>query len=334
MISLSIVIPVYNSERTIGHLCSTLIDLYASEYELDIVLVNDGSRDSSDVVCRSLHKEHPGMITYVKLAKNFGEHNAVIAGLSQASGDYCVIMDDDFQNPPEEVGKLVLEALKGYDVVYAVYASKEDSWFRKFGSWFNDRMATIILKKPGDLYLSSFKVVNRFLVKEIIKYTGPDPYLDAIILRTTDNIGRVSLRHGKRTHSESGYTLGKLVSLWGNMVLSFSLIPLRIIGMSGIVIAAGGLLYGAYKTLDDLGLDPSLTDYEMLMSANMVFRGMVLVAVSILGEYVGRIYLSLSKDPQYVVRERIPAKHGKSELVKYLSDYKERDGKRNAAEHP
>ncbi|MDH4162998.1 MAG: glycosyltransferase family 2 protein [Nitrospirota bacterium] len=320
-ITLSIVIPVYNGEQTIGHLCSVLIDLYTKHYKLDIVLVNDGSRDGSDLICKKLHADYPDQISYIKLSKNFGEHNAVLAGLNHVNGDYCVIMDDDFQNPPEEVGKLVEEIKKGYDVVYAYYASKKDSWFRNFGSKVHNKMANVILKKPGDLYLSSFKIVNRFLMKEIIKYIGPDPYLDAIILRSTDNIGKVQLLHRKRTYSESGYTLAKLVALWGNMIVSFSLVPLRIIGFVGAAISVIGLFYGLYKVFDDLSTKRLLTDYESLMFANMVFRGMVLLAISLLGEYVGRIYLSLNKDPQFVIRDKQLAGEDKRDQIKYLKDY-------------
>ena len=326
MTTLSIVIPVYNAEQTIGHLCQTLLDLYAGTYCLNIVLVNDGSSDSTDVVCRSLYTAHPNQITYVRLARNFGEHNAVMAGLHHAQGDYCVVMDDDFQNPPAEVGKLISEVQKGHDVVYASYASKKDSWFRNLGSRLHNRMATIVLKKPADLYLSSFKVMSRFLVREIVKYTGPDPYIDAIILRTTRNIGTVTIEHRPRSASGSGYTLGKLISLWGNMVISFSMVPLRIIGIIGVIVTGLGTFYGTLKALDNVGLFLRLSDYESLMAANMIFRGLVLVAVSIVGEYVGRIYLSLNKDPQFVVRERLAAGGGKEEQVAYLTDFRGRDG--------
>lgn len=325
MITLSVVIPVYNSEKTIGHLCSTLIGLYSADYKLEILLVNDGSRDSSDLICRNLHESHPDVIHYIKLSKNFGEHNAVLAGLNNAGGDYCVIMDDDFQNPPAEVGKLVEEIRKGYDVVYASYMSKKDSIFRNLGSRLNDWMATIVLRKPGDLYLSSFKILNRFLVREIIKYTGPDPYIDAIILRTTDNVGSIRLEHRPRTFSESGYTLGKLVSLWGNMVVSFSLVPLRIIGIAGVLIALTGLVYGVHKAFDDWGAAAKLSDFETLMSVNMMFRGIELLAISLLGEYIGRIYLSLNKDPQFVVRERLAMRPRKDQVASLIA-YKVKDG--------
>ena len=305
MSSLSIVIPVYNSEKTIEAVCSALIYLYSGKHRLQLILVNDGSRDSSDLRCRRLQAAYPAVVTYLKLARNFGEHNAVMAGLNQATGDYCVVMDDDLQNPPEEVARLLGEIQKGYDVVYGRYRRKRDSVFRNMGSAFNDRVATLLLRKPVDLYLSSFKIMNRFLYREVVQYKGPAPYVDAIILRTTDNIGSLWLEHRQRPASRSGYTLKKLVTLWGNMVVSYSLVPLRIIGMIGLLLISVGTVYGFFKAYDDLSSYGTLSDFETLMSANLIFRGLIMIAVSVLGEYVGRIYLLLNNDPQFVVRERL-----------------------------
>ena len=317
---LSIVIPVFNSERTIGHLCDTLIGLYAHNYRLDIILVNDGSRDSSDVVCRNLQGHYPDSITYLKLAKNFGEHNAVMAGLNHAAGEYCVVMDDDFQNPPSEVGKLVEELSRGYDVVYAQYDRKRDAWHRNLGSRFNNTMAGMILKKPKGLYLSSFKALNRFLVKEIVKHAEPEPYIDGIILRITDSIGAVRIEHAERESSRSGYTLSKLIGLWGNMVMSYSMVPLRLIGMAGLLLIVVGAVYGAIKAYDDVGTQARLSNYESLMFANVVFRGMILLAISIVGEYIGRLYLSSSRDPQFVVRERLSSTRKATDHVAYMKE--------------
>jgi len=315
MIALSIVIPVYNAEKTIESLCNTLTDLYADKYNLEIVLVNDNSRDSSDLICRRLQEKFSTIITYLKLSRNFSEHNAVMAGLNNASGALCVVMDDDFQNPPEEVGRLVDEISKGYDVVYTEYAVKQDGMFRNLGSMFNDRMANIILHKPAELYLSSFKIMNRFLVNEIIKYTGPDPYIDAIILRSTASIGRLEVRHERRRHGRSGYTLGKLISLWGNMVVSYSLIPLRLVGIIGLLLASYGVVMGGHVLLDFLSpAFEELTDYETLTAVTAFFRGFQMLAISVVGEYVGRIYLSLNSDPQFIIREKLSARK-KTEII-------------------
>ncbi|GAB7025664.1 glycosyltransferase family 2 protein [Geotalea toluenoxydans] len=308
MTRLSVVIPVYNAEKTIESLCNTLFDLYRNSFELEVVLVNDNSRDSTHIICQRLHEANPETVTYIRLARNFGEHSAVMAGLNNATGDYAVIMDDDFQNPPEEISRMVAEIEKGYDVVYTHYPVKRDSIFRNLGSAFNDKMANVILQKPADLYLSSFKIMNRFLINEVIIYTGPDPYIDAIIFRSTSNIGRVEVRHDKRRHGRSNYTIGKLISLWGNMVVSYSLIPLRILGLAGFIMTLIGVFVGGTSLLDAIlpyRQDP--TEYETLIALTTFFRGFQLLAVSVVGEYVGRIYLALNCDPQFVIREKFSA---------------------------
>lgn len=300
---LSIVIPVYNSEKTIEEVCARILSLYAERYDLDIVLVNDGSTDGSDGACRRIQASRPRQVTYVRLSRNFGEHNAVIAGLTHAVGELCVLMDDDMQNPPEEIAKLVDAMRHDYDVVYSTFLDRKDSLFRNIGSRFHNFMASLVLKKPAGLYLSSFKIINRFLIDEITKYTGPDPYIDAIILRSTNNIGQVTVRHEDRQHGRSGYTLGKLVSLWGNMVVSFSLYPLRLIGFLGLAMTLIGLYHGVDTIQEMMSVSDEPTEFQTLTSIIVFFRGLQLLSISIVGEYVGRIYLSVSKDPQFVIRE-------------------------------
>jgi len=319
MPKVSILIPVFNAEKTIELLCNSLITLYSPKYNLQIVLVNDGSRDGSDIICKKLYADNPSFITYIRLSKNCGEHNALMAGLHHVAGDYCVMMDDDLQNPPEEVVKLVEEILKGYDAVYTSYTSKKDSFFRRLGSRFNDKVANIILHKPAGLYLSSFKVINRFLVSEIIKHDNPDPYIDGIILRITENIGSIAVTHRERAVSRSGYTLGKLVALWGNMVVNFSLLPLRIFGIIGFVMTFSGLAYAIHQAFDEINANGTLTQFETLISINIFFKGFSLLALSVLGEYVGRIYLFINKDPQFIIRE-IKSAGKKNVMVDYLKD--------------
>ena len=194
----SIVIPVYNSARTIGPLVERLLAVLPVD-ALQIVLVNDGSVDDSDAACRAVSARYLGTVTYVRLSRNFGEHNAVMAGLHHARGDYVVVMDDDCQNPPEEVPRLIDHASsRGYDIVYTSSARKHHHWARNLGSRLNDRMATLMLDKPPDLYLSSFKCLSRFLVGEILKYRGPYPYVDGLALRCTRNIGTIQVRHEPR----------------------------------------------------------------------------------------------------------------------------------------
>lgn len=322
MASLSIVIPVYNAEKTIGDLCRKLMLLLATDYRLEIVLINDFSRDGTDAVCKRLKAEFPETVTYARLSRNFGEHNAVMAGLNQARGDYVVIMDDDFQNPPEEVNSLMAEILKGYDVVYSQYPEKNDSLFRNLGSYLNGSMARVILNKPANLYLSSFKAMNRFMVDQLVTYKNPNPYLDAIILKTTGNIGTVEVRHDQRRQGRSGYTLRKLAALWGDMIVSYSLIPLRILAVIGFILTLLGIYSVADMMIRNLlpqFSDPS--DLEELTSVTLFFRGFQLLATGILGEYVGRIYLKLNQEPQFIVRELVDAQPSR------MSERRDDDGR-------
>ncbi len=306
MTYLSIVIPVYNAEKSIASLCRELMVQLADRYRLEIVLINDCSNDDTDAICKRLHAEHPESVVYAGLSRNFGEHNAVMAGLQLSHGDYVVTMDDDFQNPPEEVDRLVKEIQKGFDVVYCTYPEKKDSVFRNLGSYLNGSMARVVLNKPANLYLSSFKAMNRFLVNEIITYTTPNPYLDAIILGITRSIGTVVVRHDQRLAGRSSYTLLKLTALWGNMIVSYSLIPLRFLTVTGFVLTIIGIYSVISMVLGNLTpLLDNPSDLEELTSVSMFFRGLQLFATGIVGEYVGRIYLKLNETPQFIIREKL-----------------------------
>ena len=302
--SLAIVIPVYNSEKTIARLVDELIETLHHQFKLEIILVNDNSRDRSEETCIELHEKHAGMVKFYSLSKNAGEHAAVMAGLGKTSSDYVVIMDDDFQNPISEVSKMVSAAIRDdFDVVYSYYPKKEHSWFRNAGSWFNDKVANILLQKPKDLYLSSFKVLNRFLVDEVVKYRAPFPYLDGLILQVTDNIGKVEVEHHARRESRSGYTIKKLAALWLNMFTNFSILPLRFSIFLGFVFALMGLALGVYTVIEKL-LNPHLpVGFASLFFTVSVFAGIQLISLGIIGEYVGRMFLTLNKKPQYTIKK-------------------------------
>jgi undecaprenyl-phosphate 4-deoxy-4-formamido-L-arabinose transferase len=298
------VIPVYNAEETISKLVEDLVTELGTEYTLEIVLVNDRSGDTSEEVCIALFKKYPSIIRFFSLAKNVGEHNAVMAGLNNISGDYAVIMDDDFQNPIQEVRRLIeYTGLTEYDVVYTYYEKKEHSLFRNLGSLFNDRVANIMLGKPKDLYLSSFKIIKRTLVDEIIKYDLPFPYIDGLILRSTENIGKFKVKHDARKTGKSGYTLSKLVSLWLNMFINFSILPLRMATFMGFIFAGLGFLLGILAIVERL-VNPNLPQgYTFLFVFIALISGVQLISVGILGEYIGRFFLSHNKQPQYSIKK-------------------------------
>jgi glycosyltransferase involved in cell wall biosynthesis len=302
-LNISIVIPVYNGESSIVGLFDELRKHLKGRL-FQVVLVNDCSPDNSHQVCLSLQKDNPEIITYVELARNFGEHSAVLAGLHQVKGDCAIIMDDDFQNPPHTVLSLVnkMEASEA-DVVYSYYQKKKHHWFRNLGSQFNDFVACALLKKPKDLYLSSFKCINRFLIDEIIKYDGPYPYLDGLVLRSTKRIAKVEVDHADRGEGESGYTLKKLVRLWLNMFINFSVLPLRMCTYLGLVINLGALVFSLI-TFYEKSVNPSMPlGWASLMIAVMLFSGVQLLMLGLIGEYVGSLFMTINKTPQFIVRQ-------------------------------
>ena len=303
---LSLVIPVYNGSRTVGGLVEHITKIFGST-SFEIVLVNDGSEDASEKVCAELAEKFPQNVTFVHLSRNFGEHSAVLAGFTQARGRYVAVLDDDGQNPPEEVVRMLDELKrKNYDIVYGHYIEKKHSWFRNVGSRFNNLIATLMLHKPKDLYLSSFKVMNRFLIDEITKYRGPYPYTDGLIYRVTRNIGQIPVEHRVSASGPSRYTLRRLVRLWLNMFLNFSIKPLRISVYVGLLASCLSIVALVAILIDKLWITPNLTvGIPTVLGAVVFFSGIQLMILGLVGEYLGRLYLDQTGTPQYVVRYTI-----------------------------
>jgi undecaprenyl-phosphate 4-deoxy-4-formamido-L-arabinose transferase len=300
---LSLVIPVYNASGTIGLLVDQITKVFASA-SFEVVLVNDGSEDESEAVCARLAEAFPQTIAFVHLSRNFGEHNAVLAGFKQTRGRYVAVLDDDGQNPPEEVIKMLEELKrKNYDVVYGHYIEKKHSAFRNLGSWFNDRIATIMLHKPKDLYLSSFKVMSRFVVDEITKYRGPYPYTDGLIYRVTRNIGQIPVEHRSSARGPSRYTLRKLIRLWLNMFLNFSIKPLRLSIYVGLLTSCLSVVALIAIFIDRIWITPNVTlGIPTVLGTIVLLAGIQLMILGVVGEYLGRLYLDQTGTPQYVIR--------------------------------
>ncbi len=301
--SVSIVIPTYKGENTIGPLVHELLQVFRHE-DLQVVIVNDSSPDGSDAVCRRLVEQGQGRVTYVLLNRNFGEHNAVMAGLRCVRGDWVVVMDDDFQNPPAEALRLLREAREhDHDIVYAYYPRKEHAWWRNLGSEFLNWVADFMLDKPKGLYLSSFKCMSRFLAGEVVKYSGPYPYIDGLALRSTRRIGRIQCAHEAREEGESSYTIRKLVRLWLNMFFNFSIMPLRLSMLMGFCMSLLGFALMVVVIVEKLVHPDVALGYPSIMTSIVFFAGVQLIILGVLGEYLGRLFLSANKTPQCVVRE-------------------------------
>jgi undecaprenyl-phosphate 4-deoxy-4-formamido-L-arabinose transferase len=302
-VELSIVIPVYNGEASVGVLVKALCALDFDEL-YEIVLVEDCGQDGSAKLCRGL-VTGPGAnprVTLIELARNYGEHNAVMAGLNHARGRFVITMDDDLQNPPEEVLNLY-RACKNSDadVVYTYYGEKKHGPLRNLGSWLANKTADIVLDKPKDLYLSTFRCIRGSTVANIVKYDGPYPYVDGLISQSTNRYGRLKVKHLERGHGVSGYTLAKLMRLWMTIFINFSTVPLRLATFFGFALTFIGALVVLGVIIEWLTGDVP-QGWTSVIAAVLIFSGAQLVVIGVMGEYVGRIFLYLNKKPQYTIR--------------------------------
>ncbi len=309
-ILVSIVIPVYNSEKTIKTVVRRIRDTLFSKVDYEVVLVNDGSKDSSYKKCIELSKKY-SFIKFINLSKNFGQHNAILAGLHFVKGNYIVFMDDDLQTPPEEIPKLINKIEEGYDVVYANYHYKYHSNLQNIGSWINNIMAYILLKKPRNLKITSYLIIKKYLIDEILNYIGPYPYLGGLILRSTDNIGVVNIIHNKREYGKSNYRFMSLLRLWVNGFTNFSVKPLRISFLFGTLCSTAGLIYSIILIIRKI-IDPQVVlGWTSMIVAILLFSGLQLILIGLVGEYVGRIFLAQNKKPQYLIKEKYNVNDGR-----------------------
>lgn len=282
------------------------------KYRWEIILVNDCSPDNTFDVIRELCREYTN-ICGINLARNFGQHAALMAGFHQVKGDILVCMDDDGQTPAFAIKDLLQGLEEGSDVVYAKYEHKHHNAFRNFGSRVNDLMLKFMLGKPADLYVSSFFAARRFIVDEMLRYQNAYPYVIGLVLRATRNIKNVTVEHQDRKAGESGYTLSKLLGLWFNGFTAFSEKPLRVATMIGTGCAFLGFLYGLYTIIKKLVNPMVPIGFSSLMSALMFIGGMLMLMVGLVGEYIGRMYICMNNAPQYVVREIVGEEEGEKD---------------------
>ena len=301
----SIVIPCYKSSKTIRKVVEMTMQemdrLDRREYEF--VLVDDCSPDDGETMAAlmGLVRDY-ACVKVVELAKNAGQHNAVMAGLNEGSGDVFIAMDDDMQTHPSQLGKLLDEFDKGYDIVYGYYEHKEHSKFRNFGSYVNYMTVRILLKKPKDLKTSSFWVIRKFVRDYAVEYKSAYTHLQGLFLRTTRNISSVPIQHFKREVGTSNYTLNKLIKLWSN-ILGFSILPLQMATYTGFFFSLIGILAAIGVIILKFVRPATYIGWPSMMATICFFSGLNLMFMGIIGEYVGRIFLGMSKNPQYVVRQ-------------------------------
>lgn len=304
----SFVIPCYNSTNTIGNVVDeieTMMKKDMSNFDYEIILVNDCSPNGTtyDKICEiSKSNNH---VKGICLARNFGQPSAVMAGLNHATGDYIVCGDDDGQTPFSEFPRLFAKIEEGYDAVEAKFATHEKrSVFRKVGTIMNESMATWLINKPRDLVLTTYWVIKKFVRDEMIKYPNSYPYLGGLIMRSTQNVCNVEFTKRDRLKGKSGYSLSKMIALWMNGFTSFSVKPLRITTAIGILFAVIGILAGMVTVIRKL-VDPSIAaGYSSLLAVMLFLFGIQFVMMGMIGEYVGRSYMSLNNTPQFIISEK------------------------------
>ena len=301
-LDLSIVVPVYNSAETLRQLLERLTQVVSPlTQSYEIILVDDGSRDTSWQVIQGLRESYGNHLVAVQLMRNYGQHNTLMCGLGLARGEYVVTMDDDLQNPPEEIPKL-LAYIKQHDLdlVYGCPDSRSHAPWRNLGSnlvlhFYRTVFRNLVTPTP-------FRIMRHQLAQSVMFYDLNFTYVDGLLAWCTSRIAGVEVEHHPRAQGSSGYSLGKLLSLALNLYTNFSLIPLQIVSGLGFVTAASGFLMGMYYLFQYMASSIALPGFASTIIAILILGGAQLLALGVIGEYLGRLHLNVNRKPQYVIR--------------------------------
>ena len=300
---LSIIVPVYRSAYCLPELARRIEGQVGSRFQsYELILVNDASPDSSWDVIRRLACEHES-ITGVNLRKNAGQDNAIMAGLNLAKGQVIVIMDDDLQHDPSDIGVLHGQIERGYDVVYAHFEHKKQALWKNVGSWLTDRFAVLTLGKPKNIYMSPYKAMRREVSQEVTKYAGPYPYVDGLIFTVTSNITQIPATHHPRFVGKSNYNLLRSVAVWLKLATGFSVVPLRMATLLGGIISLVAFVVATYFVIQTLIWAQGPDGWASVIVAVLFIGGIQLICIGAIGEYIGRIFITQNVRPQFTVKE-------------------------------
>lgn len=303
---ISVVIPCYYSEKTIKPVISRVVKTIQQDnkYDYEIICVNDGSTDGTYLMLKELAKDNP-LIKIIDLSKNFGQHCAIMAGLNYITGDIVVCLDDDGENPPEEMFRLIEKLEEGYDVVSVIYKKEQRNWIRKIGTRVSMATSHALIGMPPNIEINSYFAMKSFIAKEMIKYTNSYPFIAGLMLRITRNIGNVEIKRGARIAGTSNYNFSKLLRLWLNGFTAFSEKPLQIASIVGLLSSGIGILYAIAIIVQKIIGDITVSGYSSIMAAILIFSGFIMFFLGLLGEYIGRIYICINNAPQFAIRETV-----------------------------
>jgi glycosyltransferase involved in cell wall biosynthesis len=301
----SVVIPVFNSEAIVGDTIDRVVQFFTGAgLKFELVLVNDGSRDGSWDVLKRRALANPNIVA-LNLLHNSGQHKANLAGFREATGDYVITMDDDLQNPPDQIGLLIDEAMKGRDVVFGKFAHKQAAGHRALGSKAIGLINRRIFGKPPDLTVSNFRILRRDVVERICASRNSYPYITGQALLYSSNRANVTVRHDPRPAGESSYTMLRIARLVATILFSYSSFPLRLAAFFGFVVSAFSFLIGAIYLIRGAVSGSSVEGWTSLIVLLAFFNGVTIALLSMLGEYVVRTLNSVSANEPYHVVERV-----------------------------
>lgn len=300
---ISFIIPCYNSENMIEVVVDSIRTAIKAKFDYKIILVNDNSKDNVYDKITNICLTDKNVVG-ISLSKNYGQQAARMAALPYIEGDYVIFMDDDGQHPVNGIEVLVNKLDEGYDIVYAYFREKKESNFKKFGSHINSVMTNIIIGKPKEINASSFFAMKYYVAEQLKRYTSPFPYLFGYLMQITNNITNIELEHKERLSGETGYNFIKLLKLWLNGFTSFSVIPLRIATFIGIITSLFGFLYAVLIVINKVINPEVIAGYTSMMAALLFIGGIIMMLLGMLGEYIGRIFITLNNVPQYTIKDK------------------------------